>query len=119
MPQFLIIFQRRIGKMLWALSLITLINVGNLLLVNHQAALAASDTPLTTPPTAEKTELGFSSPQEKEEAYEEATEALTKDPKKGVEKLYDEEMEKYKESQPDKNVLEKAKEVIEGITNND
>ena len=118
MPKILIGFQRQIGKMLWALSLITLINLGGLLVVTNQAALAASDTPLTTPPKTEKTELGFS-PQEKEEAYEEATEALKKDPKKGVQRLYEEEEEKYKESQPNKNVLEKAKDVIEELTNND
>ncbi|MEQ8539084.1 MAG: hypothetical protein RIB93_16735 [Coleofasciculus sp. D1-CHI-01] len=118
MLQFLINFQRRIGKMLWALSLITLINLGGLLLLSNQAALADSDTPLTTPPKTEKTELGLSQ-QEKEEAYEEATEALSKDPKKGVKKLYEEEKEKYEESQPDKNVLEKAKDMIEGLKNTD
>ena len=118
MLQFLINFQRRIGKMIWALSLITLINLGGLLLLSNQAALADSDTPLTTPPKTENTELEFSQ-QEKEEAYEEATEALSKDPKKGVEKLYDEEKKKYEESQPDKNVLEKAKGMIEGLSNND
>lgn len=118
MLQFLISFQQRIGKMLWALSLITLISLGGLLMVTNQAALAASDTPLTTPPKAEKTELGLSQ-QEKEEAYEEAKEVLSKDPKKGVQELYEEEEEKYKESQPDKNILDKAKDVVEGLKNKD
>ncbi|HBB36046.1 MAG TPA: hypothetical protein DDZ80_20025 [Cyanobacteria bacterium UBA8803] len=116
MQRFFGAIKQRLSKNILVLTLMGLLSLSGLFIFTQQSALAAVDNPLTTLPESNKTELGLPE-QQQQTAYEEATEAL-QDPKRGVQKLYEEELAEYQESQPDKGLVESAKELVQDITGN-
>jgi len=55
--------------------------------------------------------------EQRQEAYEEATEAVSSDPKQGLEKIYEEDLQEYREENPNEGgLIEGAKELVDKVT---
>jgi hypothetical protein len=96
-----------------------------LFIFGQQSVLAASDKPLNNPSQKEETVdraytirqgVGLQE-EDRQEAYDAAANAIT-DPK-GLDKIYEEDLKAYKETQPDTGLIEGAKELIKEVTGND
>jgi hypothetical protein len=107
-----------IGKRVLIVSLMSLLSFSGLFIFSSQPAFAdqkaAAEAAITrADDLSEASEL---KEEDRQEAYEEATEAVA-NPKVGLEKIYEEDLKEYKEENPSKNVLvEGAKELVEKVT---
>ncbi len=55
--------------------------------------------------------------EQRQDAYEEATEAVSSNPKQGIEKIYEEDLQEYREENPNKGgLIEGAKDLVEKVT---
>ncbi len=103
-------------KILFAFSLISLISLSALFIFTAGPSLAA--TPIQSQPTIEKGIDNANQASEgavnRTEAYEKAVEAV--DEPQGLEKVYEKNLEKYEETQPDTGIIQEAKQLIEKVT---
>lgn len=93
-------------------SLIVLLSVSALVLFPSQASLA--EAPTLRQPMQTQIDNSNQSKLPREKSYEEEINALN-DPK-GLEKEYEENLEAYEETQPDKGIIEEAKSLVEKVT---
>lgn len=110
------------GKQILILSLMSLLIVSSLFIFSTQPAFADRhlNKSLSSEAVSDHTykfseEAGL--PEEsREQAYEEATQAVA-DPKEGLEKIYEEDLKAYKKENPGENsLIESAKQVVEKVT---
>ncbi|MCL1468690.1 hypothetical protein [Argonema galeatum] len=99
-------------KSLFAFSLISLISLSALFIFTAGPSLAAA--PIQSQPTIEK---GIDNANQgavnRAEAYEKAVKAVDE---QGLEKVYEKNLEKYEETQPDTGIIKEAKQLIEKVT---
>lgn len=109
------------AKRILLFTLMSLLSLSGLFVFANQPALA--DKPLNSPAKAEETidraytlSEGTGLKEEaRQEAYEEATEALN-DPK-GLDKIYEEDLKAFKKENPGENALvEGAKDLVDKVT---
>lgn len=119
MKQFFSTIKQAFHKNVLILGLIGLLSLSGLFVVAQPSALAASDRSSSrATQVKEVSEGAYSGRQEdRQAAYDEATKAIN-DPR-GIEKIYEEDLEAYEETQPDKGLVESAKEAIQTVTGND
>lgn len=110
------------GKQIVIFSLMSLLSLSGLFIFSTQPAFA--DRMLTKSlPSEAGIDRAYTFSEEaglreesREEAYEEATEALA-DPKEALEEIYEEDLKAYKKANPDENsLIEKAENVVEKVT---
>jgi hypothetical protein len=94
-------------------TLIVLLSVSALVLFPSQESLAGS--PSLRQPMSTQIDNTNQSETAREEAYEKEINAL-KDPQKAIEKEYEENLESYEETQPNKGLIQEAKELVEKAT---
>jgi hypothetical protein len=110
-----------IGKRVLIIGLMSLLSLSGLFLFNNQPALASrtSAAEAAIDRAYDMNEAAGFKEEDRQEAYEEATEAVA-NPKVGLEKIYKEDLKEYREENPSENVLvEGAKELVEKVTGKD
>lgn len=126
MQRFLAALKQSFHKNILILGLMSLLSLSGLFIATQQSALAASDKPFNQPSQAQEaidraytlSEAAGLKEEDRQEAYEEATEAINESGGRATEKIYEEDLEAYEEAQPDKGLVEGAKELIENVTGN-
>jgi hypothetical protein len=125
MQRFFSVIKQAFRKNIVMLGLMSLLSLSGLFIFGQQSVLAASDKPLNNPSQKEETVdraytirqgVGLKE-EDRQEAYDAAANAIT-DPK-GLDKIYEEDLKAYKETQPDTGLIEGAKELIKEVTGND
>jgi hypothetical protein len=125
MQRFFSVIKQAFRKNIVILGLMSLLSLSGLFIFGQQSVLAASDKPLNNPSQKEETVdraytirqgVGLQE-EDRQEAYDAAANAIT-DPK-GLDKIYEEDLKAYKETQPDTGLIEGAKELIKEVTGND
>ncbi len=119
MQRIFSVIREGLGKRVLVLSLIGLLSLSGLLIFGNQSALA--DRGLRT---QEKIDRAYTMSEstglreeDRQEAYEEATQAVSKDPKEGLEEIYEEDLETYRQENPDQGgVVESAKNLVDKVT---
>lgn len=109
-----------IGKRLLIIGLMSLF-LSSLFIFNSQPAFASrsSAAEAAIDRAYDMNEAAGFREEDRQEAYEEATEAVA-NPKVGLEKIYKEDLKEYREENPSDNVLvEGAKELVEKVTGKD
>ncbi|MEC4896051.1 MAG: hypothetical protein SAL07_08375 [Oscillatoria sp. PMC 1051.18] len=128
MQQILTNFGQKLAKRLLFLALTCLLSLGGIFLATSQPSYAQIQpppppaNPQTTPLTPEdKIDRAYTfregagiQEEMRQKSYEEELEAGTGT--KAVEKLYEENLKEYKESNPGEGLVEKTKDAIENIT---
>jgi hypothetical protein len=106
-----------ISKNVLIIGLVSLLSLSGLFIFSTQPAFADKSTAEAAIDRAyDLSETAGFKEEDRQEAYEEATEAVA-DPKVGLEKIYEEDLKEYKEENPGKNPLvEGAKELVEKVT---
>lgn len=112
MRQIFSALKRAFRNTILTVALVSLLSFSCLLIFSVQSSLAAA--PTERQPTLEKGIDTTTSGENREEAYEEAVKAIN-DPK-GVEKEYEENLDAFKETQPNKGLVEEAKDLVEKVT---
>jgi hypothetical protein len=109
------------AKRILLFTLMSLLSLSGLFVFANQPALA--DKPLNSPSKAEETidraytfsEATGLKEEDRQEAYEEATEALN-DPK-GLDKIYEEDLKEFRKENPGENgLVEGAKDLVDKVT---
>lgn len=107
------------GKRILIFGLMSLLSLSSLFIFANQPALA--DKPLQAEEKIDRaykmrTEAGLRE-EDRQEAYDEAIEAVSEDAKEGLEKIYEEDFKAYKKENPDENgLLEGAKDLVDKVT---
>ena len=107
------------GKRILIFGLMSLLSLSGLFIFANQPALA--DKPLQAEEKIDRAykmsiEAGLRE-EDRQEAYDEAIEAVSEDPKEGLEKIYEEDFKAYKKENPGGNPLvEGAKDIVEKVT---
>jgi len=109
-----------IGKRLVIFGLMSLLSLSGVFVFANQPALADKSV---NRPSNESVDRAYTLSQEaglreeqREEAYEEATEAVS-DPKEGIEKIYEEDLKAYKQENSGGNgLVEGAKNLVDKVT---
>lgn len=110
-----------IGKRVLIIGLMSLLSLSGLFIFGNQPAFAdkKSAESAAIDRAYDLSEAAGFKEEDRQEAYEEATEAVA-NPKVGLEKIYEEDLKEYKEENPSENVLvEGAKELVEKVTGKD
>ncbi|HEY9741763.1 MAG TPA: hypothetical protein V6C90_14840 [Coleofasciculaceae cyanobacterium] len=111
------------GKRIVIFGLMSLLGLSSLFVFANQPALAGK--PLNSPSQAEVTidrayamsEATELREEERQEAYEEATEAVNEPKGTGLEKIYEEDLKEFKQENSDENgLVEGAKDLLEKVT---
>lgn len=111
------------GKRIVIFGLMSLLSLSGLFVFANQPALAGK--PLNSPSQAEATiertyamsEATALQEEDRQEAYEEATEAVNQPKGTGLEKIYEEDLKEFKQENADENgLVEGAKDLIEKVT---
>jgi hypothetical protein len=116
---------RVLGKRVLVMGLVSLLSLSSLLIFANQPALALSDKPLNSPARSEEAidrayTLSHGTglrEEDRQKAYSEEAKAIT-DPK-GLDKIYEEDLKQYKESQPSEGIVEGAKDLVNKVTGKD
>jgi hypothetical protein len=119
MQRIFSIIKENLGKRVLLLSLIGLLSLSGLLIFSNQPALAERSLS-----SQEKIDRAYTMSEatglreeDRQEAYEEATEAVSKDPKQGLEEIYEEDLQTYRQENPDQGgVVESAKNLVDKVT---
>ena len=127
MQRFFSLIRQAFHKNVVILGLISLLSVSGLFIFAQQSALAVSNKPLNPSSQAQEaidraytfSEAAGLKEEDRQTAYEEATKAINEPGGKGIEKIYEEDLEAYEKTQPDKGLVEGAKELLENVTGND
>ncbi len=125
MQHFFSIIKQAVRKNIVVLGLVSLLSLSGLFVFSNQSALALPNRPLNPPSQSDEvidrayslSEATGLKEEDRQAAYDEAAEAIT-DPK-GLDKIYEEDLKAYKEEQPDKGLIETAKDLIEDVTGKD
>ena len=112
-----------LGKRIVILGLMSLLSLSGVFLFANQPVLAGTSV---NKPSNEAVDRAYTLSQEaglreeqRQEAYEEATDAVS-DPKKGIEKIYEEDLKAYKQDNSGGNgLVEGAKNLVDKVTGND
>lgn len=110
-----------ISKRVLIIGLMSLLSFSGLFIFSNQPAFAGktSTAEAAVDRAYDMSEAAGFKEEDRQEAYEEATEAVA-NPKVGLEKIYEEDLKEYKEENPGKNALvEGAKELVEKVTGKD
>lgn len=110
---------KAVGKRLLLISLMGLLALSGLFVFPHQPALA--DRPLQAQDKIDRaykmSESAGLREEDRQEAYEEATEAVGSDPKEGLEEIYEEDLKAYKqENSNEGSLLGGAKDLVDKVT---
>ena len=113
---------RVIVKRILLVGLLGLLGLSGLFIFANQPALA--DKPLQLEEKFDSAYLLSEAPEvqeeQRQEAYEEAVEAVSDDPKQGLEEIYEEDLKDYREENPDKKgLVEGAKNLVDQVTGKD
>lgn len=125
MQRFFSAIKQAFCKNIVILGLMSLLGLSGLFIFAQQPVLAATDKPLNNPSQKEETvdrvhtirQGGGVQEEARQAAYDAAANAVT-DPQ-GLEKIYEEDLKAYKETQPDQGLVEGAKELIKEVTGKD
>ena len=110
------------AKRVLVFGLISLLSLSSLLVFAAQPALAdrsnrASQAEETINRAYTMSEATGLREEARQEAYEETAEAISDDPKAGIEEIYEEDLKVYRSENPDQGgVLEGAKDLIDKVT---
>jgi len=110
-----------IGKRVLIIGLMSLLSLSGLFIFGSQPAFASKTSAVegAVDRAYDMSEAAGFKEEDRQEAYEEATEAVA-NPKVGLEKIYEEDLKEYQEENPSENVLvEGAKELVEKVTGKD
>lgn len=110
MQQILAAVGQMFRKSILILGLVSLLSLSSLYIFADQPSYAGATQLRDT----SQTSVGSQTPENREQAYEEAVETLNNP--KGLEQEYEKNLESYKESQPNQGLVEQAKEVVEKVT---
>ncbi len=107
------------GKGILIFGLMSLLSLSGLFIFANQPALA--DKPLQADEKIDRaytmSEATGLIEEDRQEAYDEAAEAVSEDPKQGLEKIYEADLNAYEKENPDENgLIEGAKELVEKVT---
>ncbi len=110
-----------IAKRILLFGLLCVLSLSGLFMFVNQPALA--DKPLQPQEKIDRaytmSEATGLREEQRQEAYDEATEAISSDPKQGLEEIYEEDLKSYKEEKPNEGgVLEGAKDLVDQVTGN-
>ncbi|HEY9606135.1 MAG TPA: hypothetical protein V6C85_31300 [Allocoleopsis sp.] len=116
-------FFAAIGKRIVILGLISLLSLSGVFIFSDRPALAGKSM---NRPSNEAVDRAYTLSEEaglreeqREEAYEEAAEAVN-NPKKGIEKIYEEDLKAYKQDNSGGNgLVEGAKNLVDKVTGNE
>ena len=101
-------------------GLMCLLSVSGLFIFVNQPALADKPLSAKIDSTYKTREAAGVRQEQRQEAYDEATEAISSDPKQGLEEIYEEDLQEYREENPDKSgLLGGAKELVDKVTGQD
>lgn len=101
-------------------GLICLLSISGLFIFANQPALADKPLSAKMERTYQTSEAAGLREEQRQEAYDEATEAISSDPKQGLEEIYEEDLQEYREENPDKGgLLGGAKELVDKVTGQD
>jgi hypothetical protein len=108
-----------LGKRILLVSLMGLLALSGLFVFTNQAALA--DRSLQPQEKIDRaytmSEATGLREEDRQEAYEEATEAVSSDPKEGLEEIYEEDLKAYREDNGDEGgLLGGAKDLVDKVT---
>ena len=107
-------------KRILMFGLICLLSVSGLFIFVNQPALADKSLSGKIDRTYKASEAAGLQQEQRQEAYDEATEAISSDPKQGLEEIYEEDLQEYREENPDKGgLLGGAKELVDKVTGQD
>ena len=112
-----------LGKRIVILGLVSLLSLSGVFMFSERPALAGKSA---NRPSNEAVDRAYTLSEEaglreeqREEAYEEATEAVS-NPKKGIEKIYEEDLKAYKQDNSGGNgLVEGAKNLVDKVTGNE
>ena len=119
MQQMFSAILRTLGKRILLISLMGLLSLSGLFVFTNQPALA--DRPLQPQEKIDRaykmSEATGLREEDRQEAYEEATEAVSSDPKEGLEEIYEEDLKAYREdTSGGGGLLEGAKDLVDKVT---
>jgi hypothetical protein len=101
-------------------SLMCLLSVSGLFIFASQPALAERPVSAKIDSAYQTSQAAGRSQEQRQDAYDEATEAISSDPKQGLEEIYEEDLQEYREQNPDRGgLLEGAKELVDKVTGQD
>jgi hypothetical protein len=108
-----------LGKRILIVGLMCLLSLSGLFIFANQPALA--DKPLQPQENIARayamSEATGVQEEERQEAYDEAIEAVSSDPEQGLEKIYEEDLKAYKKDNSDENgLIEGAKDLVDKVT---
>ncbi|GAB4176234.1 MAG: hypothetical protein Fur006_07150 [Coleofasciculaceae cyanobacterium] len=107
-------------KRILMFGLIGLLSVSGLFIFVNQPALADNPLSAKMERASKMNEAAGLRQEPRQESYDEVTEAISSDPKQGLEEIYEEDLQEYKEENPDKGgLLEGAKELVDKVTGQD
>ncbi len=119
MQRIFSIIGQAFGKRILIFGLMSLLSLSGLFIFANQPALA--DKPLQADEKIDRaytmSEATGLREEDRQEAYDEAIEAVSEDPKEGLEKIYEEDFKAYKKENSDGNgLLEGAKDLVDKVT---
>jgi hypothetical protein len=119
MQRIFSIIGQAFGKRILIFGLMSLLSLSGLFIFVNQPALA--DKPLQAQEKIDRaytmSEATGLREEDRQEAYDEAIEEISEDPKEGLEKIYEEDFKAYKKENPDENgLLEGAKDLVDKVT---
>jgi len=119
MQKILAAIGQAFGKGILIFGLMSLLSLSGLFIFANQPALA--DKPLQADEKIDRaytmSESAGLREEARQEAYDEAAEAVSEDPKQGLEKIYEADLNAYEKENPDENgLIEGAKELVEKVT---
>jgi hypothetical protein len=119
MQRIFSIIGQAFGKRILIFGLMSLLSLSGLFIFANQPAFA--DKPLQAQEKIDRaytmSEATGLREEDRQEAYDEAIEAVSEDPKEGLEKIYEEDFKAYKKENPDENgLLEGAKDLVDKVT---
>jgi hypothetical protein len=119
MQRIFSIIGKAFGKRILIFGLMSLLSLSGLFIFANQPAFA--DKPLQAQEKIDRaytmSEATGLREEDRQEAYDEAIEAVSEDPKEGLEKIYEEDFKAYKKENPDENgLLEGAKDLVDKVT---